>query len=443
MPSQANVISNTEDEVTVQVTIRKSRSFQECEEQIQDALNEAGKVATKLCLEDFDTDGSPIDVAGTRLTAKKDKVGKNYMSPYGEISVERYAYQSSLGGVTEIPLDSAARIVASSTPRFARIASFKYAAYQAGKAVEDIWESHRLRVSRCYIQDVSAAVAAQVEAKDAHWKYAETSAEPLPLEVAAVAIGLDGACMLFCDEGYRQAMVGTIAFYDALGERLHTIYVAAAPEHGKATFLERMDAEVARVKQRFADARYVGVSDGASDFLPWLKEHTTTQVLDFWHVTEYINKAAVAVHRGKDARQQWIDNACHDLKHKHGAAREILKQLQGARKNKLGAQTRKNLEETITYFQNNLGRMNYASYRKTHLPIGSGVTEAACKTIVKQRMCGSGMTWKQSGANDVLTLRALTCTGGAWETFWTRLDKFGVSKLKKKKEKLDNTKEPK
>ena len=256
-----------------------------------------------------------------------------------------------------------------------------------------------------------------------------------------VAIGIDGACMLFCDEGYRQAMVGTIAFYDALGERLHTIYVAAAPEHGKATFLERMDAEVARVKQRFAGARYVGVSDGASDFLPWLKEHTTTQVLDFWHVTEYINKAAVAVHRGKDARQQWIDNACHDLKHKHGAAREILKQLQGARKNKLGAQTRKNLEETITYFQNNLGRMNYASYRKTHLPIGSGVTEAACKTIVKQRMCGSGMTWKQSGANDVLTLRALTCTGGAWETFWTRLDKFGVSKLKKKKEKLDNTKE--
>lgn len=433
MPSHANVISNTEDEVTVQVTIRKSHSFLESEELIQDALNEAGKLATKKCLEDFDTDGATIVVAGTKLTAKKDKVGKKYMSPYGEITVERYVYQSSLGGAIEIPLETAARIVASSTPRFARIASFKYGAYQAGKAVEDIWESHRLTVSRCYIQDVSAAVAAQVQAKDPYWNYAETSAEPSPLEVATVAIGIDGTCMLFCGGKYRQAMVGTIAFYDALGERLHTIYVAAAPEHGKATFIARMDAEIARIKQRFGEARFVGVTDGASDYLTWIKKHTTTQVLDFWHVTEYINQAAVALHRGKNARQEWIDNACHDLKHKHGAALEILGQLQNARKNKLGAQTRKNLEAAITYFENNLGRMNYASYRKSHLPIGSGVTEAACKTVVKQRMCGSGMKWKHSGANDVLTLRAVTLTDGAWETFWNRLDKFGVSKLKKEK----------
>jgi len=433
MPSHSNIISNTETEVTVQVTIRKSHSFLECEESIQDALNEAGKLATTKCLEDFDTDGSPIIVAGTKLTAKKDKVGKNFMSPYGEFALERYVYQSPLGGAVEIPLDTAARIVASSTPRFARIASFKYSAYQAGKAAEDIWESHRLTVSRCYIQDVSAAVAAQVQAKDPYWNYAETSAEPSPQEVATAGIGIDGTCMLFCGGKYRQAMVGTIAFYDALGERLHTIYVAAAPEHGKATFLARMDAEIARIKKRFGGVRYVGVTDGAGDYLTWIKTHTTTQVLDFWHVTEYINGAAAALHRGKGARQEWIDNACHDLKHKHGAALEILGQLQDARGNKLGAQTRKSLEAAITYFENNLGRMNYASYRKSHQPIGSGVTEAACKTIVKQRMCGSGMKWKHSGANDVLTLRAVTCTDGAWETFWTRLDKYGVSKLEKKK----------
>ena len=90
MSSHANVISNTEDEATVQVTIRKSHSFLQCEESIQDALNEAGKLATKECLEDFDTDGSPINVGATKLTAKKDKVGKKYMSPYGEINVERY-----------------------------------------------------------------------------------------------------------------------------------------------------------------------------------------------------------------------------------------------------------------------------------------------------------------------------------------------------------------
>lgn len=74
--------------------------------------------------------------------------------------------------------------------------------------------------------------------------------------------------------------------------------------------------------------------------------------------------------------------------------------------------------------------MNYASYRKSHVPIGSGVTEAACKTVVKQRLCGSGMKWKHSGADDVLTLRAITRSDGAWDAFWKRLDKFGTSKRK-------------
>jgi hypothetical protein len=43
-------------------------------------------------------------------------------------------------------------------------------------------------------------------------------------------------------------MVGTISLYDMLGERQHTIYVAASPEYGKATFLERMQREIAEVK---------------------------------------------------------------------------------------------------------------------------------------------------------------------------------------------------
>jgi len=34
--------------------------------------------------------------------------------------------------------------------------------------------------------------------------------------------------------------------------------------------------------------------------------------------------------------------------------------------------------------------MNYPKFLAEHLPIGSGVTEAACKTLVKQRLCASG-----------------------------------------------------
>jgi len=41
--------------------------------------------------------------------------------------------------------------------------------------------------------------------------------------------------------------------------------------------------------------------------------------------------------------------------------------------------------------------MNYAMHTEKNLPIGSGVTEAACKTLVKQRLCGLGMRWKDQG----------------------------------------------
>jgi hypothetical protein len=52
--------------------------------------------------------------------------------------------------------------------------------------------------------------------------------------------------------------------------------------------------------------------------------------------------------------------------------------------------------------------MDYATWVEADLPIGSGVTEAACKVIVKQRLCGSGMKWTEDGAAAVLSVRCLT-----------------------------------
>ena len=54
-----------------------------------------------------------------------------------------------------------------------------------------------------------------------------------------------------------------------------------------------------------------------------------------------------------------------------------------------------------------MSKMEYSKYLDKNFPIGSGVTEAACKVIVKQRLCSSGMKWKHRGAEAVLCLRAL------------------------------------
>jgi hypothetical protein len=85
------------------------------------------------------------------------------------------------------------------------------------------------------------------------------------------------------------------------------------------------------------------------------------------------------------------------------------------------------IESALTYFRNQCkgGRMAYAALVAEHIPIGSGVTEAACKVLVKQRLCGSGMRWKEAGAAAVLSVRCLTYTTGRWSQFWERIDEDG------------------
>jgi hypothetical protein len=85
------------------------------------------------------------------------------------------------------------------------------------------------------------------------------------------------------------------------------------------------------------------------------------------------------------------------------------------------------VDSALTYFGNQVkgGRMNYAEMVAAKIPIGSGVTEAACKVLVKQRLCGSGMRWKERGAAAVLSLRCLTYTAGRWDQFWSRVDRSG------------------
>ena len=70
--------------------------------------------------------------------------------------------------------------------------------------------------------------------------------------------------------------------------------------------------------------------------------------------------------------------------------------------------------------------MDYATQIKKQLPTGSGVTEAACKTLVKQRLCGSGMRWKNKGAKVILSLRALVQSKGRWQQFWGNIEQYGV-----------------
>jgi hypothetical protein len=279
-------------------------------------------------------------------------------------------------------------------------------------------------VAISYIQRLAEAVGSVVQAKEEDWSYA---LPPLEAPVATVAVGLDGTCLLFGEGAWREAMVGTLAFYDAQGERQHTIYLGATPEYGKATFLERLEREIKRAKARYPQATSVGIADGAETNWRFLERPTTVSILDFYHAAGYLGAVAAAAHPDDTAAQrQWLDERCHQLKHEAGAAEALYQEMVQLHDTPpLSPLLQQELAAAVTYFDNHQQQMDYAAYRQAHYPIGSGVTEAACKTLVKQRLCSSGMHWKEKGAAVVLSLRALVLTSTRWDQFWNKLNQYG------------------
>lgn len=420
----AAIVARSETSLTIQIEVPFGSSMLDAEETLQQRLNEAGTLATAEILQRFDTDGSPIQIGDAKLTSKG-KLLKEYQTPYGVAPVERHVYQSSRGGKTDCPLDRNARIVGSSTPKFAKMVSFKYAEFGSARVIKDLAENHGRPVARCYVQNVADAVAAVALAKEEDWEYALPELEG---PTATITIGMDGTCLLMCEDGGRETMVGTIGFYDPQGERQHTIDLGATPEYGKATFLDRLEREIERVRAAYPQARYVGLADGAKGNWTFLEQHTEVRVIDFWHAAEYLSDAADAPFaRRAGEKTPWLESACHRLKHESGAARQLIRDLKRLAAEKCVPLDQPAVEAAITYFtnQSKAGRMDDPPLVESHIPIGSGVTEAACKVLVKQRLCGSGMKWKEPGAAAVLSLRCLSYTSERWSQFWEKIDQYG------------------
>ncbi len=418
----ATIVNEAVDSVTIQLVIPFNRSMLEAENAIQDALNDAGTLASANFLHRFDADGSAIVIGQTTLTSKG-TVPKEYQTPYGATTVSRHVYQSSKGGKTFCPLEREARIVTSATPRFAMQLSHKYAEGSGARVVEDLKLNHNRAVAKAYVQTVADAVAAVAMVKEEQWSY---QLPELPGDVTTIGIGIDGTCLLMCDDSWREAMVGTISLYDKAGERLHTTYIGATPEYGKRTFFQRMETEIAKVSDPFPTAMKVGVADGSKTNWPFLTKHTERQILDFYHATEYLTNVADAQFaRDSKARKQWLDDATTTLKHDPLGPLALIAQMQSFLTGHLQPGPRGKIKAALTYFQNQQPLMNYALHLEQNLPLGSGAGEAACKTIVKQRLCCSGMKWKEAGAAIVLSLRTLVHSRGRWSQFWSKIDQYG------------------
>jgi hypothetical protein len=420
----AELLSNTDDQVSVKITLSKKGSMLEIEEHLQEALNAGGCIAMREIISEFDADGSPIFFGGTKFTAKA-RHPKSYHTPHGQINVERYLYQSSKGGKSFCPLETKANIQLNATPRFGKIVAAKYAELGAPKLCEDLLESNARKINVSYAQSLGNFYGSLAHAKEDIWEY---DMPKLEKEVSSVSLSLDGTCMPLKGGGFREAMCGSVSLYDSEGERLHTIYTGNTPEYGKGTFKERFSHEIESVKKLFPHVHCIGLADGARDNWTFLEKYADDQLIDFYHASEYACEATEAIFCGRaKEKDAWLKKWLHNLKHMKGGAKRLLNEMKKHVARKRIKRLQEQLEKSITYFENNYKKMQYYKFIKANEPIGSGVIEAACKTLVKERLCASGMRWKEDGAMAVLKLRSLKMTKGRWEQFWNNIDRFGAS----------------
>ena len=415
----SKIVEVNSESVTIQITIPFKDSMLNTEVAILEGVNQVGLLATQEALSKFDTNGESIQVAGKKHTSKG-KLPKTYQCPFGEFVLSRHVYQGNEGGVTYCPLEYHARILVFSTPRFAKMVGQKYSQMGSRQVQRDLNENHGRYISSTYIQEISNAVGEVATSKS--WTYI---IDEEPSEVASIGISLDGTCMLLRDDGWRIAMVGSISLYDKAGERLHSSYYAQAPERGKETFYQEFTKEIANVKKLYSNKTCIGLADGAVDNWKFLQSHVDIQVLDFFHASEYLTKVSYAAFKNKDEREAWLKKSCHMLKHEVGGAKMLLKEMKILQKKKMRQEKKEEINKSITYFTNHITQMDYSVYLAQNIPIGSGVIEAACKLIVKQRMCNSGMRWTEEGARNILTLRCFNETDGKWKQFWKKINKWG------------------
>jgi len=264
--------------------------------------------------------------------------------------------------------------------------------------------------------------------------------EALPPEAVTMAVSLDGVRAPRKDgqrqvkrsparaagkapsgpAGSQEVGCATVSYYDRHGERLSTRRMARMPEPNKATLKSQLTAEVMGALIQRPDLRIIKVADGAPDHWSYLGETLPlgAEVLDFYHAAEHRGAALGAAYgEGTSTDHERLETLSTVLRDAPQGVDQVMGALCRLRTR---YPRRQAMHTALAYFRDHRHRMRYAALRAQHLPIGSGVVEAACKTLVSQRLKRSGMRWRHTGGQAILTFRAL-CQSERFERAWPLL----------------------
>lgn len=437
------LLLGTPVEVALRQFLRKRRSvvpdgsLELFERELHDLIMalERDLVADELAR--YDVDAMLVEVGGV-IYRRVGTGTETYTSAAGAITVPRGLFRPDKGGGETIcPMEMRAGIVEGCwTPMAARQMALFVAHLTPAEAEMLFAEVRNMTPSRASLERLPKALSKRWEANRTQWESEVRAQETPPSDGAVIANSLDGVLTPMKDgkraekrmssvkepkgpAGYREASVATVAVYDKGGERLDTVQFGRMPESKKVTLHGQLAAEFTHHRDSLPLARVVNLADGAAENWRILRLVAPggIEIVDFFHACEHLKKGIDAHMSGKpaDAKADFAHYRI-SLRDDDDGVERVIRTLQYRARVSKGAK-RKLIEAELTYFRNHRKQMRYAEFKRQGLPIGSGVVEAACKTLVTQRLKRSGMRWSIPGGQAILTLRSLA-KSERWDQGW-------------------------
>jgi hypothetical protein len=243
-----------------------------------------------------------------------------------------------------------------------------------------------------------------------------------------LAVGRDGIMIPMRAGGYQEASTATVSVYDRRRRRLGTIYLGQMPEEKQVTLsrtlTDLLTATLTAWPGPVPRLAYVTDKGSAPDdyYRRVLKRMrhprdgrplTWEWVLDFYHVCSYIGQMADALFGPETPEAaRWFAKMRRWLRERpHGAAQVLRSAMQYLERRRMTKAQTAAFWKAYRYLRRHRRWMDYRGHRQRGLPIGSGVTEAACKTVFTQRFKRSGMRWHHDTGQVILDLRVLHLSG--------------------------------
>ena len=422
-------------------TVSPETMFQ-FETNLQDVLREAGRLIVQWTVNHLE----PADLVpqkmpphflweGEYYRRRKKSSLRSLNCLFGPIALSRFYYQAlERCGRGLFPLEIQLGIVTGvATPALAdtvaRLAADLTQRQTLDRLLQDgiIWGTRTLRKVVAAMADSMSEHRHQAQVQLLLTWLAKAAAGKGPRRFV-LSVGRDGVMIpIVKNQKYKEAAAGTVSVLNRWGRRLGTVYLGQMPEAHQTTLGDELTRLLKDVFSAWEGPlpRLVYVTDCGHHPTVYFEEVLSRMinpwrpceylewewVVDYYHACLYITKLGEVIFgKGREATD-WAAKQRRVLKEKPGGVFRVLRSA-GALLTHRDLMGKEDAYWSAYYYlRDRTSKMDYSTYRRLRMPIGSGITEAACKIVFTQRFKQSGMKWTLAGGRPILALRVIRLSG--------------------------------